>query len=87
MYLSKGRSLEQLEELFPLFWLSYAVFDLCTYKFQWGQNLELMHDLVLKYPDRVQNLYFSFLFVLRAVTKVSIFSATLFASVRHIQFS
>ncbi|CAB4277112.1 unnamed protein product [Prunus armeniaca] len=37
----------------------------------WGQNLELMHDRVLKYPDRVQNLYFTFLFVLRAVTKAT----------------
>ncbi|XP_024160667.1 endoplasmic reticulum oxidoreductin-1 isoform X1 [Rosa chinensis] len=37
----------------------------------WGQNMELMHDRVLKYPDRVQNLYFAFLFVLRAVTKAA----------------
>ncbi|XP_054779488.1 endoplasmic reticulum oxidoreductin-1-like [Prosopis cineraria] len=35
----------------------------------WGQNLTLMYDRVLKYPDRVRNLYFTFLFVLRAVTK------------------
>lgn len=35
----------------------------------WGTNLELMHDRVLQYPDRVRNLYFTFLFVLRAVTK------------------
>ncbi|KAK3004512.1 hypothetical protein RJ639_017962 [Escallonia herrerae] len=35
----------------------------------WGQNLTLMYDRVLKYPDRVGNLYFTFLFVLRAVTK------------------
>ncbi|GMP66309.1 hypothetical protein CsSME_00026717 [Camellia sinensis var. sinensis] len=35
----------------------------------WGQNLELMYDRVLRYPDRVRNLYFTFLFVLRAVTK------------------
>lgn len=41
-------------------------------KFQWGENLELMYDRVLRYPDRVRNLYFTFLFVLRAVTKVSI---------------
>lgn len=39
--------------------------------FQWGQNLELLYDRVLRYPDRVKNLYFTFLFVLRAVTKVS----------------
>lgn len=39
---------------------------------QWGQNLTLMYDRVLQYPDRVRNLYFTFLFVLRAVTKVSI---------------
>lgn len=38
---------------------------------QWGNNLELMYDRVLRYPDRVRNLYFTFLFVLRAVTKVS----------------
>ncbi|MED6189485.1 Endoplasmic reticulum oxidoreductin-2, variant 3, partial [Stylosanthes scabra] len=35
----------------------------------WGQNLSLMYDRVLKYPDRVRNLYFTFPFVLRAVTK------------------
>lgn len=39
---------------------------------QWGQNLTLMYDRVLRYPERVGNLYFTFLFVLRAVTKVSI---------------
>ena len=38
---------------------------------QWGQNLTLLYDRVLRYPDRVRNLYFTFLFVLRAVTKVS----------------
>ncbi|XP_077249558.1 endoplasmic reticulum oxidoreductin-1-like [Tasmannia lanceolata] len=37
----------------------------------WGQNLDLMHDRVLRYPDRVKNLYFTFLFVLRAVTKAA----------------
>ncbi|GMH25623.1 hypothetical protein Nepgr_027466 [Nepenthes gracilis] len=37
----------------------------------WGQNLELMRDRVLGYPERVRNLYFTFLFVLRAVTKAS----------------
>ncbi|KAK3000632.1 hypothetical protein RJ639_020759 [Escallonia herrerae] len=37
----------------------------------WGQNLELMHNRVLKHPDRVRNLYFTFLFVLRAVTKAA----------------
>ncbi|KAH1099555.1 hypothetical protein GYH30_034952 [Glycine max] len=31
----------------------------------------LMYDRVLRYPDRVRNLYFTFLFVLRAVTKAS----------------
>lgn len=35
----------------------------------WGQNLTLLYDRVLRYPDRVRNLYFTFLFVLRAVTK------------------
>ncbi|XP_019159165.1 PREDICTED: endoplasmic reticulum oxidoreductin-1-like isoform X4 [Ipomoea nil] len=37
----------------------------------WGKNLELMYDRVLQYPDRVRNLYFTFLFVLRAVTKAT----------------
>ncbi|XP_050234205.1 endoplasmic reticulum oxidoreductin-1-like [Mercurialis annua] len=37
----------------------------------WGPNLTLMYDRVLRYPDRVRNLYFSFLFVLRAVTKAA----------------
>ncbi|RVW94354.1 Endoplasmic reticulum oxidoreductin-1 [Vitis vinifera] len=37
----------------------------------WGQNLGLMHDRVLRYPDRVRNLYFTFLFVLRAMRKAS----------------
>ncbi|XP_047334202.1 endoplasmic reticulum oxidoreductin-1-like [Impatiens glandulifera] len=36
---------------------------------QWGNNLQLMYDRVLRYPDRVRNLYFTHLFVLRAVTK------------------
>lgn len=40
--------------------------------FQWGQNLSLLYDRVLRYPDRVMNLYFTYLFVLRAVTKVSV---------------
>ncbi|XP_010537663.1 PREDICTED: endoplasmic reticulum oxidoreductin-1 [Tarenaya hassleriana] len=38
---------------------------------QWGQNIELMYDRVLRYPDRVRNLYFTYLFVLRAVTKAT----------------
>ncbi|XP_004511502.1 endoplasmic reticulum oxidoreductin-2-like isoform X2 [Cicer arietinum] len=37
----------------------------------WGQNLTMMYDRVLQYPDRVRNLYFTFLFVLRAVTKAA----------------
>ncbi|XP_057722177.1 endoplasmic reticulum oxidoreductin-2-like [Arachis stenosperma] len=37
----------------------------------WGQNLSLLYDRVHKYPDRVRNLYFTFLFVLRAVTKAA----------------
>uniref|UniRef100_A0A7N0RHI0 Uncharacterized protein n=1 Tax=Kalanchoe fedtschenkoi TaxID=63787 RepID=A0A7N0RHI0_KALFE len=37
----------------------------------WGQNITLMYDRVLKHPDRVSNLYFTFLFVLRAVTKAA----------------
>ncbi|KAK4488160.1 hypothetical protein RD792_003902 [Penstemon davidsonii] len=38
---------------------------------KWGPNLSLMHDRVLRYPDRVKNLYFTFLFVLRSVTKAA----------------
>ncbi|KAL9236515.1 hypothetical protein vseg_011175 [Gypsophila vaccaria] len=38
---------------------------------KWGQNFEIMHDRVLRYPERVENLYFTYLFVLRAVTKAS----------------
>ncbi|KAK2642906.1 hypothetical protein Ddye_024669 [Dipteronia dyeriana] len=37
----------------------------------WGENLKLLYDRVLRYPDRVRNLYFTFLFVLRAVTKAA----------------
>ncbi|KAK6154848.1 hypothetical protein DH2020_009096 [Rehmannia glutinosa] len=37
----------------------------------WGQNLSLLYDRVLRYPDRVRNLYFTFLFVLRSVTKAA----------------
>ncbi|RZC45412.1 hypothetical protein C5167_038356 [Papaver somniferum] len=37
----------------------------------WGQNFQLMYDRVLQYPDRVRNLYFTYLFVLRAVTKAA----------------
>lgn len=49
-------------------WLSLFFFFIL---FQWGQNLTLLQDRVLRYPDRVRNLYFTFLFVLRAVTKVN----------------
>ncbi|URE27336.1 ubiquitin-conjugating enzyme E2 [Musa troglodytarum] len=35
----------------------------------WGENLELLYDRVLKHPERVRNLYFTYLFVLRAATK------------------
>ncbi|PWA62329.1 Endoplasmic reticulum oxidoreductin 1 [Artemisia annua] len=38
---------------------------------QWGANLKLMHDRVLKHPERVQNLYFTFLFVFKAMTKAA----------------
>ncbi|CAD5167286.1 unnamed protein product [Musa acuminata subsp. malaccensis] len=37
----------------------------------WGENLELLYDRVLRHPERVRNLYFTFLFVLRAVTKAA----------------
>ncbi|XP_057853005.2 endoplasmic reticulum oxidoreductin-1 [Cryptomeria japonica] len=35
----------------------------------WGPNPTLLYERVLKHPDRVRNLYFTYLFVLRAVTK------------------
>lgn len=35
----------------------------------WGKNTSLMHERVLQHPERVQNLYFMYLFVLRAVIK------------------
>lgn len=38
---------------------------------RWGPNVTLLHERVLKHEDRVRNLYFTFLFVLRAVTKAS----------------
>eukprot|EP01018_Ginkgo_biloba_P021464 Gb_24195 [translate_table: standard] len=37
----------------------------------WGPNSTLLYERVLKYPERVRNLYFTFLFVLRAVTKAA----------------
>lgn len=37
----------------------------------WGRNNKLLHDRILRYPDRVRNLYFTYLFVLRAVTKAA----------------
>lgn len=37
----------------------------------WGPNPVLLYERVLKYPERVRNLYFTFLFVLRAVTKAA----------------
>ncbi|XP_074564142.1 endoplasmic reticulum oxidoreductin-1-like [Curcuma longa] len=37
----------------------------------WGPNVELFYDRIWKHPDRVRNLYFIFLFVMRAVTKAA----------------
>ncbi|OAE34701.1 hypothetical protein AXG93_3205s1090 [Marchantia polymorpha subsp. ruderalis] len=37
----------------------------------WGPSPALLHERVLQHPERVQNLYFTFLFVLRAVTKAA----------------
>eukprot|EP00253_Pinus_taeda_P019913 PITA_19913 len=37
----------------------------------WGPHPILLYERVLKYPERVRNLYFTFLFVLRAVTKAA----------------
>ena len=45
--------------------------DMFCFEMQWGQNIELMYDRILRHPDRVRNMYFTYLFVLRAVTKVS----------------
>ncbi|KAJ8510304.1 hypothetical protein OPV22_000738 [Ensete ventricosum] len=36
-----------------------------------GQNVQMLYDRVWKNPDRVRNLYFILLFVLRAVTKAA----------------
>ncbi|PHT53024.1 hypothetical protein CQW23_07486 [Capsicum baccatum] len=36
----------------------------------WGTNPDLMYDRVLQYLEHVRNLYFTYLFVLRVVTKV-----------------
>ncbi|CAM6049343.1 unnamed protein product [Sphagnum compactum] len=36
---------------------------------KWGKSYVMMHERVLMHPERVQNLYFTFLFVLRALTK------------------
>ncbi|CAE6072091.1 unnamed protein product [Arabidopsis arenosa] len=38
---------------------------------QWGQNIELMYDRILRHSDRVRNMYFTYLFVVRAVTKAT----------------
>ncbi|KAL3522753.1 hypothetical protein ACH5RR_015587 [Cinchona calisaya] len=51
--------------LFVVKMMAMAEFDQC----RWGQNLTLMYERVLKYPERVRNLYFTFLFVVRAVTE------------------
>ena len=36
----------------------------------WGENLPLFIDRVGKYPERLNNLYLAFLFVLRGVSKI-----------------
>lgn len=43
-----------------------------------------MYDRVLSYHDRVENLYFTFMFVLRAVTKVSLYMIILINTVTDI---
>jgi hypothetical protein len=43
-----------------------------AYKFpngQWGYNIPLYYYAVGNHPERIQNLYFTFLFLLRAVMK------------------
>ncbi|KAJ4754603.1 Endoplasmic reticulum oxidoreductin-1 [Rhynchospora pubera] len=37
----------------------------------WDENLDLLHDRVMRHPERIRNLYFTFFFVLRAVTKAA----------------
>jgi ERO1-like protein alpha len=41
---------------------------------QWGTNIAIYKERIHSYPERLQNLYFTFLFVLRAATKVSAYS-------------
>eukprot|EP00249_Psilotum_nudum_P018259 c26718_g1_i1 orf=619-1977(+) len=38
---------------------------------KWGPSPRLVYERVLRHPERVENLYFTFLFVLRAVTKAA----------------
>ncbi|GJP51274.1 hypothetical protein CLOM_g10447 [Closterium sp. NIES-68] len=40
---------------------------------QWGPNIAIFHHRVAKFPERLANLYFTFLFVLRAATKAADF--------------
>ncbi|CAI7856183.1 unnamed protein product [Closterium sp. NIES-53] len=40
---------------------------------QWGPNITIFHHRVAKFPERLANLYFTFLFVLRAATKAADF--------------
>ncbi|GJY04594.1 endoplasmic reticulum oxidoreductin-1-like protein [Tanacetum coccineum] len=61
---SSGESCQEKKVLYKLISGLHA-------SISWGANLQLMHDHVLKHPERVQNLYFTFLFVLRAVTKAA----------------
>lgn len=35
----------------------------------WGYNLEVFHERIARHPDRVENLYFLFLFTLRALMR------------------
>ncbi|KAM3283389.1 hypothetical protein P3S67_027034 [Capsicum chacoense] len=49
--------------------VDYLLDETTNLQFQWGTNPDLMYDRVLQYPDCVINLYFTFLFILHAVTK------------------
>ncbi|CAI5972814.1 unnamed protein product [Closterium sp. NIES-65] len=40
---------------------------------KWGPNITIFHHRVAKFPERLANLYFTFLFVLRAATKAADF--------------
>ncbi|ORY01399.1 endoplasmic reticulum oxidoreductin 1 [Basidiobolus meristosporus CBS 931.73] len=38
---------------------------------QWGTNLECFHERVGRYPERIENMYFNYAIILRALNKMS----------------